>query len=88
MFDDPLALLEVIPMHTGIAEVELFLAVAENFAQARVMEQQATVLIDDQKRRWTKIEYLAELAFVPAASCPRATPWLSAKLVSEIMRPP
>jgi hypothetical protein len=28
------------------------------------MEQQAAVLIDDQKRRWTKIEYLAELAFV------------------------
>ena len=51
-------------MHTGIAEVELFLAVAENFAQARVMEQQVAVLIDDHKRRWTKIEYLAELAFV------------------------
>jgi hypothetical protein len=42
-------------MPTGIAEVELFLAVTENFAQARVMEQQVAVFIDDHERRWTEI---------------------------------
>jgi hypothetical protein len=35
--------------------VELFLAVTENFAQARVMEQQVAVFIDDHERRWTEI---------------------------------
>ena len=64
LLDDPLALREVIPMLAGVTEVQLLFAVSENFAQTRIVKQQATVLIDDDERRWTEIEYLAELALV------------------------
>src|SRR5208282_510832 len=62
--DDPRALIEVMPMHAGVAKVELFLAVAQNFAQPRVVEQQPAILIDHQQRRGAELQYLAELALV------------------------
>ena len=51
-------------MHTGVAKVELFFAVAEIFAQPRVVEHQPAFLINHQQRRWAKLQQLAELALV------------------------
>ena len=38
--------------------------ITQQFAQPRVVEQQAAILVDDQKRRRTELENFAELAFV------------------------
>ena len=51
-------------MRAGVAKVELFLAIAQNFAQSRVVEQQPTILIDHQQRRGAELQHLAELALV------------------------
>ncbi|MFY9694633.1 MAG: hypothetical protein WAK35_12915 [Xanthobacteraceae bacterium] len=56
LVDDPYALIEVMPMHAGIAKIELCFAVAQNFAQPRVVEQQPAVFVDHQQRRRTKLE--------------------------------
>ena len=64
LVDDPRALIEVMPMHAGIAKVELGFAVAENFAQPRVVEQKPPILVDDQQRRGTELQKLEELALM------------------------
>ena len=46
LVDDPRALIEVMPMHAGVAKVELGFAVAQNFAQPRIVEQEPAVLVD------------------------------------------
>ena len=64
MLDDARALLEVVPEHPRVDEMQLVLAVAEHFAQPRVVEQQPAVLVDDQQRRRTEFQHFAELTFV------------------------
>jgi hypothetical protein len=51
-------------MHAGVAEIEFVLAVSQNFAQPRVVEEQAAVVINHEQRRWTKLQHLAKLALV------------------------
>ena len=64
LIDDPRALIEVMPMQAGIAKIELGFAVAENFAQPRVVEQQPPILVDDQQRCGAKLQQLEELALM------------------------
>jgi len=45
LLDDPLALREIMPMLAGVAEVQFLFAVSENFAQTRVVKQQATIFV-------------------------------------------
>ena len=51
-------------MPAGVAEVQLFLAVSQNFAQLRVVKQQPAILIDDQQCRRTELQNFAELTLV------------------------
>ena len=51
-------------MPAGVAEVQFFLAVSQNFAQLRVVKQQPAILIDDQQRRRTELQNFAELTLV------------------------
>ena len=64
LVDDPRALIEVMPMRAGVAKVEFILAVSQNFAQPRVVEQQPAILIDHQQRRGAELQHLAELTLV------------------------
>jgi hypothetical protein len=43
-------------MHAGVAKVELGFAVAQNFAQPRVVEQEPPILVDHQQRRRAKLQ--------------------------------
>ena len=54
----------VVPEYAGIDAVEFFLAVAEQLAQPRVVEQQPPVVVDDHQRRRTELQQFAELALV------------------------
>jgi len=66
------------PMGAGVAKVELFFAVAQNFAQPRVVKQQPPVLVDHQQRRRAELQQLAELALMFASR---------AQHIKEVIRP-
>ena len=51
-------------MRAGVAKVELFFAVAQNFAQPRIVEQEPAILVDHQQRRGAKLQQLEELALM------------------------
>ena len=51
-------------MRAGVAKIEFFLAVSQNLAEPRVVEQQPTILIDHQQRRGAEFQHLPELALV------------------------
>ena len=63
-FDDARALFDVVPECTRFDAFEFVLAVAEQFAQPRVVKQQAALLIDDQDCSRAEFQHLAELAFL------------------------
>src|SRR5436190_11317439 len=57
-------MIEVMPERLGIEEMQLFLAVAEQLANPRVVKQQPAVLVDDVQPGRTVFENFAKLAFV------------------------
>ena len=67
--DDPRPLLEVMPERAGVDELELLLLVAQELPQARTVEQQAAVLVDDDQRRRAQFQHLAKLALVLGDLC-------------------
>ena len=79
-------------MHAGVAKVELCFAVAQNFAQPRIVEQQPAVLVDHQERCGAKLQHLAELALMlgrlGSQSRAAAGRRRLAIVVSDDMRPP
>jgi hypothetical protein len=54
-----------VPELAGIDAVELVFTVSKQVAQPRVVKQKPAVLVDDQQRRRTELQDLAELALVP-----------------------
>ena len=62
--DDPGAMVEVVPEPLGVEEMQLLLVVAQELAQARVVEEQPPVLVDDVEAGRAMFEDLAELALV------------------------
>ena len=52
------------PERAGLDQLEFVFAIAEQFAQPRIVKQQAPRLVDDQKRRRTELQHLVELAFL------------------------
>ena len=52
------------PEQTSIAKLKFILAVSQDFAQTRIMEQQPAVLIDDQERGRAEFQQFAKLTFV------------------------
>jgi hypothetical protein len=67
--DYPLALIEVIPKQTSIEEVKLALAISEDLAQARIVEQEPPGLIYDTNRGWGELQQLPELTLVLGRFC-------------------
>ncbi len=63
-FNNPSSLLEVVPERAGVNVIDLLLRVPQEFPQARVMEEQTAVLIDDYQGRRAEFEHLAELALL------------------------
>src|SRR5215203_4977544 len=63
-FDDAAALVEVVPEPARVEEHELVGVIAEQLAQAGIVEQEPPVLIDDVERRRAVFEDLAELALL------------------------
>ena len=58
------SMIEVVPELSGIEEMQLFLAVAKQLANTRVVEQQPAVLVDNVQPGRAVFENLAKLAFV------------------------
>lgn len=56
LIDDLLALLDVMPMRTRVAKIELLLAVAEYLAQTGIVKEQSTVLVDHDERSRAKFQ--------------------------------
>src|SRR5829696_492206 len=63
-FDDPGAVVEVVPEPLRVEEVHLLLVIAHEPPQARIVEQQPPVLVDDVEAGRAIFEDLAELALV------------------------
>ena len=62
--DDSRALFAVVPERAGVDAFDLGRLVAEQFAQPRVVEQQAAIFIDHQQGRGAELQHLVELALV------------------------
>ena len=58
------ALLEVLPKQARVAQMKFVPGVSEYFGETRVVEHQASVLVDHRQRRRAEIEQLTQLAFM------------------------
>ena len=76
------AVVEVVPEPPRVEEVHLLLVIAHELAQARVVEQQPPVLVDDVEAGRAIFEDLAELALV-LGDLGRALPVAGARLLVQ-----
>src|SRR6185312_14370146 len=62
--DDAGAMVEVVPEPFGVEQVQFLFAVACQFAQAPVVEQKPSVLVDHADGGWAKIENFPKLTLL------------------------
>src|SRR6185437_8160848 len=62
--DDASAMIEVVPEPFGVEQVQFLFAVACQFAQAPVVEQKPSVLVDHADGGWAKIENFPKLTLL------------------------
>src|SRR3954471_1082177 len=68
-FDQPLALVEIVPEIMRIKPLHLLLGVAEQLPDAGIVEQQPAILVDDVETSRTMVENFPELALMLGALC-------------------
>jgi len=69
LFDDPFALIEVMPKQSSIEEMKFALAISKEFAQARIVKQEPAGLINDTNRGRAELQQLAKLTLVLGSFC-------------------
>src|ERR1700736_5163092 len=69
LFDDPLALIEVMPKQTSIEEMKFALAISKDFAQTRIVKKEPPAVINDTNRGWGELQQLAQLTLVLGSFC-------------------